>query len=319
MEFWGLEIKPEETVKVDPGEDKYLHLSQASLGETKKGNENILVYVKFNNQKLVLGTLSAEKCAQIQYDLVFEKEFELSHSSNNASVYLCGYKTAALEADEFPDFDESDSDAEEDIQLDQKTNGKSIVKVEQTKSTEGKPKVPQANAPASKAKPKIEELKKADKQKPNKDDDKDVDGEESDEDESDDDEDMVEAEDDSEDEDEDEVESSDEDEAPVKMAEPPNKRPAGSALKTPVSEKKAKLISPGKGESQKKGGAAKKDGHSATPLPAKQSGKTPAKNDKSKQQTPKSAGSVNCKSCGKNFNSDNALQSHTKAKHSAGK
>lgn len=47
------------------------------------------------------------------------------------------------------------------------------------------------------------------------------------------------------------------------------------------------------------GGAAKKDGHSATPLPAKQSGKTPAKNDKSKQQTPKSAGSVNCKSCGK--------------------
>lgn len=75
---------------------------QASLGETKKGNENILVYVKFNNQKLVLGTLSAEKCAQIQYDLVFEKEFELSHSSNNASVYLCGYKTAALEADEYP-------------------------------------------------------------------------------------------------------------------------------------------------------------------------------------------------------------------------
>ncbi|KAJ8477735.1 hypothetical protein OPV22_021462 [Ensete ventricosum] len=312
MEFWGLEIKPEETVKVDPGEDKYLHLSQASLGETKKGNENILVYVKFNNQKLVLGTLSADKCAQIQYDLVFEKEFELSHSSNNASVYLCGYKTAALEADEFPDFDESDSDADEDIQLDQKTNGKSIVKVEQAKSTAGKPKVPQSNAPASKAKPKIEELKKADKQKANKDDD-----EESEEDESDDDEDMVEAEDDSED--EDEVESSDEDEAPVKKAEPPNKRPAGSALKTPVSEKKAKLISPGKGESQRKGGAAKKDGHSATPLPAKQIGKTTAKNAKSKQQTPNSAGSVNCKSCGKNFNSDNALQAHTKAKHSAGK
>ncbi|URE46931.1 Histone deacetylase [Musa troglodytarum] len=161
-------------------------------------------------------------------------------------------KTAALEADEFPDFDESDLDADEDIQLDQKTNGKSIVKGEQTKSTAGKPKVCQANAPASEAKPKIEELKKADKQKPNKDDDEDDDGEEFEEDESDDDE-----------------------------AEPPNKRPAGSALKTPVSEKKAKLISPGKGESQKKGGAAKKDGDSATPLPAKQSGKTPAKNDKS--------------------------------------
>ncbi|RZR90975.1 hypothetical protein BHM03_00018999, partial [Ensete ventricosum] len=249
----------------------------------------------------------------------------------------------------FPDFDESDSDADEDIQLDQKTNGKSIVKVEQAKSTAGKPKVPQANAPASKAKPKIEELKKADKQKANKDDD-----DESEEDESDDDEvcsmavkyviflfdklftssvfqclfcclfclfglvliyDMVEAEDDSED--EDEVESSDEDEAPVK-----------------------------KTNNKLTGGAAKKDGHSATPLPAKQIGKTTAKNAKSKQQTPNSAGSVNCKSCGKyvfsspqfpysylsqfmnqtnnffffrNFNSDNALQAHTKAKHSAGK
>ncbi|URE35684.1 Histone deacetylase [Musa troglodytarum] len=104
MEFWGVEIKPEEAIKVDPGEDKYLHLSQASLGETKKdkGNENILVYVTFNNQKLVLGTLSADKCAQIQYDLVFEKEFEISHNSKNASVYLCGYKTVALEGAEYP-------------------------------------------------------------------------------------------------------------------------------------------------------------------------------------------------------------------------
>lgn len=77
---------------------------QASLGETKKdkGNENILIYVKFNNQKLVLGTLSADKCAQIQYDLVFEKEFEISHNSKNASVYLCGYRTVALGGDEYP-------------------------------------------------------------------------------------------------------------------------------------------------------------------------------------------------------------------------
>ncbi|URE35685.1 Histone deacetylase [Musa troglodytarum] len=103
-EHLGVEIKPEEAIKVDPGEDKYLHLSQASLGETKKdkGNENILVYVTFNNQKLVLGTLSADKCAQIQYDLVFEKEFEISHNSKNASVYLCGYKTVALEGAEYP-------------------------------------------------------------------------------------------------------------------------------------------------------------------------------------------------------------------------
>lgn len=47
------------------------------------------------------------------------------------------------------------------------------------------------------------------------------------------------------------------------------------------------------------GGDGKKGGHTATPHPAKQSGKTPASGDKSKQQTPKSAGSVACKSCSK--------------------
>ncbi|THU68195.1 hypothetical protein C4D60_Mb08t01360 [Musa balbisiana] len=296
MEFWGVEIKPEEIVKVDPGEDKYLHLSQASLGETKKdkGNENILIYVKFNNQKLVLGTLSADKCAQIQYDLVFEKEFEISHNSKNAK---------------------SDSDADEDIRLEHIVNGKTNVKDEQPKSTAGKP-----NVSAAKVKPKVDELKKADKQKANKEDDEDE--EESEEDESDDDEDTAkaEAEDDSDSEDEDEDESSDEDEATFKKAEPSNKRPAGSALKTPVSEKKAKLrVSQGPGGSQKKGGVGKKDGQPATPNAAKRSGKTPATNDKSKQQTPKSAGSINCKSCGKKFNSENGLQAHTKAKHGGAK
>lgn len=70
-----------------------LSLIQASLGETKKPNENVPLFVKCDDKKLVVGTLSGEKCAQIQYDLVFEKDFELSHSSKNASVYFCGYKT----------------------------------------------------------------------------------------------------------------------------------------------------------------------------------------------------------------------------------
>lgn len=47
------------------------------------------------------------------------------------------------------------------------------------------------------------------------------------------------------------------------------------------------------------GGDDKKGGHTATPHPAKYAGKTPASSDKSKQQTPKSAGSVSCKSCSK--------------------
>lgn len=60
------------------------------------------LFVKFNDQKLVLGTLSAEKCAQISFDLVFEKEFELSHSSKNASVYFCGYKAVIQDAFGYP-------------------------------------------------------------------------------------------------------------------------------------------------------------------------------------------------------------------------
>ncbi|KAI0522782.1 hypothetical protein KFK09_005167 [Dendrobium nobile] len=95
MEFWGVEVKPGQTVKCEPGDEGYLHLSQASLGEIKKdkGTENVPVFVKFNDQKLVLGTLSTENCAQIQYDIVFEKEFELSHGSKNTSVFFVGYKS----------------------------------------------------------------------------------------------------------------------------------------------------------------------------------------------------------------------------------
>ncbi|RZS25166.1 hypothetical protein BHM03_00058327 [Ensete ventricosum] len=94
LQFSGLEVQPGKTVKVNPGENKYLHLSQASLGEIKdKGNDRVPIFVKFDNKKLVLGTLSVENCAQIHYDLLFEKEFELSHGSKNTSIYFTGYKT----------------------------------------------------------------------------------------------------------------------------------------------------------------------------------------------------------------------------------
>ena len=71
-----------------------LHL-QASLGETKKdkGSESVTVYAKFGDQKLVIGNMSAESIPQIQYDLVFEKEFELSHNWKKGSVFFVGYKT----------------------------------------------------------------------------------------------------------------------------------------------------------------------------------------------------------------------------------
>jgi len=73
---------------------------QASLGESK-GKENVPVFVKINDQKLVIGTLSAEKCAQMSLDLVFEKEFELSHTSKNTSVYFCGYKSV-IQEEQYP-------------------------------------------------------------------------------------------------------------------------------------------------------------------------------------------------------------------------
>ncbi|XP_077241172.1 histone deacetylase HDT1-like [Tasmannia lanceolata] len=76
-----------------------MHVSQASLGESKKDKESapIHVYVKIGDQKLVVGTLSSETRANISLNLVFKKEFELSQSSKNGSVYFCGYKTIIRE------------------------------------------------------------------------------------------------------------------------------------------------------------------------------------------------------------------------------
>ncbi|KAL2509185.1 Histone deacetylase HDT1 [Forsythia ovata] len=115
--------------------------------------------------------------------------------------------------------------------------------------------------------------------------------------------------------DEDDSNASDEesdgsDEQTPKKVQPSKKRAADSAAKTPVPDKKAKAT-PQRTDSKKDGG------HVATPHPAKQGGK-PAAN-KPNQQTPKSVGSHSCKSCNRTFNSENALESHNKAKHSSGK
>ncbi|KAI3989821.1 hypothetical protein MKX01_040791 [Papaver californicum] len=115
MEFWGVEVKPGVPHKVKITEDRLIHLSQAALGETKKGNENVVLFVNFKGQKLMLGTLSLDKCPQINYDLIFEKEFELSHNWKNGSVYFSGYKSAL--GSEFPSNDSDDSDSDDEIPL----------------------------------------------------------------------------------------------------------------------------------------------------------------------------------------------------------
>ncbi|XVF05241.1 hypothetical protein REPUB_Repub05bG0155100 [Reevesia pubescens] len=93
MEFWGIEVKAGQPIKTDPGANYVIHLSQASLGESKNKAESVPLYVNANGKKLVLGTLSHQNFPQLAFDLVFDQDFELSHNWKNGSVYFLGYKT----------------------------------------------------------------------------------------------------------------------------------------------------------------------------------------------------------------------------------
>ncbi|KAJ0083860.1 hypothetical protein Patl1_30498 [Pistacia atlantica] len=296
----GVEVKAGQPLKVKPTFDNIIHLSQASLGESKKdkGHESVPLFVKFGDQKLVLGTLISDTIPQLSFDLVFEKEFEISHNWKNGSVYFCGYQTPLPQdsSDEF-DMDGSDEDEEEDIPMIAAENGKGGLKVEKAKA----PVKANAGKPEISVKPSKATIKPEENDDSDSDDSMD-DGVEDDSDEiSDDEEGSDEDEDDSEDED------SDEDEETPKKAVAGKKRPTESATKTPVPAKKAKAPATPQTD-------GKKGVHVATPHPSKQAGKTP--NDK----TPKSGGGqFSCKSCSKSFGSDGALQSHNKAKHSASK
>ncbi|KAM1738075.1 hypothetical protein ACFX1X_013971 [Malus domestica] len=114
------------------------------------------------------------------------------------------------------------------------------------------------------------------------------------------------------DDDSDSDDDSEEDEETPKKADVGKKRPAESS-KTPANDKKPKFVTP------EKIGSRKGSVHTATPHPSKQTGKKPATSDQTKQQAPKSSGAFHCQPCNRWFNSDGALQSHTKAKHSAAK
>ncbi|KAF9676272.1 hypothetical protein SADUNF_Sadunf09G0121300 [Salix dunnii] len=130
MEFWGVEVKAGEPLKVEPKDFCMIHLSQAALGESKKGRESVPLFVKVNEKKLVLGTLSTENIPQLSFDLVFETEFELSHNWKNGSVFFCGYQV-------IPDDDASDfSSDEEDFEF---------AKAATAKDKAAKPEKPKAN------------------------------------------------------------------------------------------------------------------------------------------------------------------------------
>ncbi|KAJ7976055.1 histone deacetylase HDT1 [Quillaja saponaria] len=309
MEFWGIEVPSGKTLKVEPGNGRILHLSQACLGEVKKekGSEPVSLFVELpDGRKLTLGILSSEKFPQISFDLVFEKDFSLSHNWKNGSVFFTGYK--AVDQNSETDDELFDSEEEEDIPLHVANNVPGIPQSQVKQGT--KP-----DAHAAKKKVNIVDPKKDDK--PNlkgtfagEDEDESDDFEDSS------DEDVMNGESDEGDGDEGDSDDDDEseDEETPKKVEASKKRPLESAKKTPGPDKKAKLVTPQKTDGKK--GAV----HIATPHPSKQAGKTALTNkSQSKQQTPKSSGDYGCKSCDRSFKSEDALQSHNKAKHSAAK
>ncbi|XWS66741.1 hypothetical protein CRYUN_Cryun05aG0226700 [Craigia yunnanensis] len=259
----------------------------------EKGNETICIYLKFKNEKFVIGTLSQEKFLQIPLDLVLHDKFELSHTWKNGSVYFTGYYADTSQG--------GDTESEEELPE---------VTINPIK--------PHATAadPTTSKKVKIVEPKKD--QDSSDDEDEDDTSTDEDEESSEDQEPGMlvngenESDDDTEsDEDDSEEESSDEDQETPEKAGPSKKRSAESATKTPAPEKKAKLITPQKTDGKKVGG------HTATPHPSKKAGKASAATGQVKQ-TPMSGGSsFSCKSCGRSFGSENALQSHSKAKHGA--
>ncbi|KAF5751594.1 histone deacetylase HDT1-like [Tripterygium wilfordii] len=291
MEFWGVEVKAGEPLKVTPEEDTLIHVSQAALGESKKdkGKEAVPLYVKCGDQKLVIGTLSSENFPQVSFDLVFEKEFELSHNWKGGSVHFCGYKVPI--PDEYPSYllfqfiffcvyntfyfvPKGDNAAAKPQAAKPESSVKQVELVEPSKLGEG-----------------------------DSDEDSEDDSDEDSEDDSDEDDesgsDLMMSED---------IDDSDEEEMP-KKDEVVKKRPNDSALKTPAS-KKAKSATPQKTD-------GKKGGHTATPHPSKKAGKTPANGANPKAQTPKSVGQFSCNSCDRTFTKEVGLESHKKAKHAA--
>ncbi|RCV28680.1 hypothetical protein SETIT_5G422100v2 [Setaria italica] len=299
---WGVLVRPGETVKCNPGE-VYCHVSQIAL-QDDKGNEDVRVFVKVGGNEILVGTLSVDKYPQCMIGLVFEKEFELRHTSKNSNISALGYKFCETKSysDTSTD-DDDDSDEEVPLAIPLYPNADDD-RSKQTKSGVDNP----ASTQLCKPKNTLEETKDPEKQKGDvggtDDDHSDENSVHSEEGESGDDEDSS---------DEDDSDSSDEDDGEDTPKNIMGKnRPAETPLKTPL--KKAKIATPSMGN-KTGSGSTKRSGyvHVATPYP-KQVKKTPSIIDSSKQ----SAG-YSCKSCSKTFYSSVALDTHRKVKHNAHK
>ncbi|WVZ67737.1 hypothetical protein U9M48_016780 [Paspalum notatum var. saurae] len=108
-EHWGVVVRPGKTVKCDPLEF-YCHLSQIAL-QDGKGNEDVRVFVKIDGKEFLIGTLSVDKYPQYTTSLVFEKEFELLHTSKSTNISALGFKISNIS------IDVSDDESDEEVPL----------------------------------------------------------------------------------------------------------------------------------------------------------------------------------------------------------
>lgn len=266
-------------MRVKPEAGIIIHLSQATLGESKKKAESVFVYANVRGQKVCLGTLSDAKFSQISFDLVFDSEFELSHTWKHGSVFFIGYRVQYQGNGE--EFDISSSDVSES---DEEETPAAVAKEDKSKADTEKAK------PSAKAAEPSEDG--------SSDEDDDSSGDDESEEEAAGDKVMASSDEDLDDSDE---SSEEEEDTPVKAEvskKDGKKRQANSDTQTPQA-KKGKSATPEKTD-------GKKGVHTATPHPAK---------GKSAAQTPKSSAQLQCNTCSKTFHNDKALQSHSKAKH----
>lgn len=331
-----------------PGDGMYLHVSQAALGESKdksgKGNARVVLKVQVDDSDVVLGTLSEGKCDQMPLDLVFDREFTVSHNSNSSSVYICGYRT------EGPEYDSEDEDDEDEVDVPEAvpiaSNGAAAGKqVKAVKVEDVAKKVAEKAQTLTNAVLK-DQKKAAKKQVVSSSSDEEEDSDDEDEglghpfvsdlasesddefdagDDSDEDMDEDDDEDDDDEDDEDESDESEEEELKIEAPKPGKKRAAEELTKS--TEKKSKTDASSKlGQYPgKKGGKGAPVTKATAPAELKtptDKGSKPAKAPKGTPAAPpttpvseKKIGQHKCTGCDRTFVTESAMSQHAAAKH----
>nr|GEY91849.1 hypothetical protein [Tanacetum cinerariifolium] len=78
-----------------------LHLSQLVVSLADSGNtakrRSVYLYAHVNNKKLLIGKLHSKKLQRLQFELVFENPFSISHTWKYGSAYFLGYQQDVAE------------------------------------------------------------------------------------------------------------------------------------------------------------------------------------------------------------------------------